>query len=61
MPFCLVYINTVFISQCSYFRTEDSNDNVLNIPVGNATLDTEFLYEYGVRTAKLTTKESKPG
>ena len=45
------------ILKCSYFRTEDSNDNVLSIPVGNATLDTEFLYEYGTRAAKLKAKE----
>ena len=35
-----------------YFRTEETGDSVLIIPVGNVTADTELTYEYGVRTDK---------
>lgn len=33
----------------SYFRTEDTKESVLLIPVGNVTADAELTYEYGVR------------
>ena len=35
-----------------YFRTEETGDSMLIIPVGNVTADTELTYEYGVRTKK---------
>jgi hypothetical protein len=35
-----------------YFRSEETGDSVLIIPVGNVTADTELTYEYGVRTDK---------
>ena len=35
---------------CRYFRSEESGDSLLTIPVGNVTADTELTYEYGVRT-----------
>ncbi|KAL5473515.1 hypothetical protein EMCRGX_G028006 [Ephydatia muelleri] len=44
-----------------YFRTEDSSDNILTVSVGNATLDTEFLYEYGARTVKAKAEETNSG
>ena len=34
---------------CRYFRTEESKESVLVIPVGNVTAQTELTYEYGVR------------
>lgn len=40
------------VCHSSYFRTEESKDSVLTIPVGNVTADTELSYEYGVRNAK---------
>lgn len=35
-----------------YFRSEDTGESLLTIPVGNVTADTELTYEYGVRTSK---------
>ena len=40
------------VHHSSYFRTEESKDSVLTIPVGNVTADTELSYEYGVRNKK---------
>ena len=33
-----------------YFRTEESKESVLVIPVGSVTAQTELTYEYGVRS-----------
>ena len=49
---------------CRYFRTEESKESVLVIPVGNVTAQTELTYEYGARkTARKpsTKKPSKKG
>lgn len=38
---------------CSrYFRTEDVKGNVMCVPFGNVTADTEFSFEYGVKKMK---------
>ena len=42
----------LMVHHSSYFRTEESKDSVLTIPVGNVTADTELSYEYGVRNKK---------
>ena len=34
----------------SYFRSEETKESVLVIPVGNVTADAELTYEYGVRS-----------
>jgi hypothetical protein len=40
-----------------YFRTEESKESVLVIPVGSVTAQTELTYEYGVRKKARTRKE----
>ena len=45
-------MHTCMLFTCRYFRTEETGDSVLIIPVGNVTADTELTYEYGVRTDK---------
>ncbi len=37
---------------CRYFRTEDVKGNVMCVPFGNVTADTEFSFEYGVKKLK---------
>ncbi len=44
--------NFLLSPQLSYFRSEDSQESMLLIPVGNVTADTELTYEYGSRTKK---------
>ena len=46
---------------CSYFRTEESKESVLMIPVGSVTAQTELTYEYGVRNKARTRKEEEKG
>ena len=38
------------LCSCRYFRTEESKESVLVIPVGSVTAKTELTYEYGART-----------
>ena len=40
-----------------YFRTEESKESLLTIPVGNVTATTELTYEYGVRSKKSRQKQ----
>lgn len=47
-----VYENVLLSPQLRYFRSEDSQESMLLIPVGNVTADTELTYEYGSRTKK---------
>lgn len=44
-----------------YFRTEESKESVLVIPVGNVTAQTELTYEYGVRRKGRRQAEKKTG
>jgi hypothetical protein len=37
---------------CRYFRTEDVKGNVMCVPFGNVTADTEFSFVYGVKKLK---------
>lgn len=39
-----------------YFRTEESQESVLVIPVGNVTAETELTYEYGARARSRSKK-----
>ena len=39
-----------------YFRTEESQESVLTIPVGNVTAETELSYDYGVRSKRKKTR-----
>lgn len=48
----MTLMHTCMLFTCRYFRTEETGDSVLIIPVGNVTADTELTYEYGVRTDK---------
>ena len=43
---------------CRYFRTEESKESVLAIPVGSVTAKTELTYEYGVRRKPTTEKKT---
>ena len=43
------------ICVCRFFRTGDSEDSALNVPVGNVKANTELTYEFGVKT-----KSAKP-
>lgn len=45
----------------SYFRTEETAESMLLIPVGNVTADTELTYEYGTRTKKNQPKTNPDG
>ena len=45
----------------SYFRTEETGESMLLIPVGNVTADTELSYEYGARTTKNQPKTTPDG
>ena len=60
---CTPSYNPILIHR--YFRTEETGDSVLMIPVGNVTADTELTYEYGVRTEKnhsaTTTSDQEKG
>lgn len=46
---------------CRYFRSEESQESLLTIPVGNVTADTELTYEYGVRSRKKRKSEKSKG
>lgn len=54
MPIFILYV-------CRYFRTEESKESVLVIPVGNVTAQTELTYEYGVRRKGGRHTEKKTG
>ena len=45
---------------CRFFQGSDSEDSVLNVPVGSVKANTELTYEFSVKTsAKSTTGEEK--
>lgn len=50
----------IILHQQLYFRSEDSHESVLTIPVGNVTASTELSYEYGVRAKDAKTKPPPP-
>lgn len=54
LPIIILYV-------CRYFRTEESKESVLVIPVGNVTAQTELTYEYGVRRKGGRQTEKKAG
>ena len=45
----LIHKSSPLFLPLSYFRTEESKESLLAIPVGNVTAQTELTYEYGVR------------
>ena len=56
-----VFIYTCVCVLCRYFRTEESKESVLVIPVGSVTAKTEITYEYGVRRGQKHSEKKEEG